>query len=181
MGVIPWYYAIGSSENILNLLLEYNDRISIIFCHLLHMGKPGKPGISAVRTINHCLGSGHETMVCAICLSILLWIYDMARFPGGTFVSWWYLLRICSPVTDMQHSYNARYSTDDWHLAYMFSLVHFSVEVCAWEECFPILSAQGEIPASGSTHPSRWLPPSRENKIEQGWQGVTFQMHSPEN
>ena len=26
-----------------------------------------------VWTITHCLGLGHETMVCAVCLSILLW------------------------------------------------------------------------------------------------------------
>ena len=30
----------------------------------------------------------------------------------------------------MQHYYHARYPTDDWHLACMFSLVYFSVEVC---------------------------------------------------
>ena len=33
-------------------------------------------------------------------------------------------------VTDMQHYYHARYPTDNWHLAYMFSLVYFSVYVC---------------------------------------------------
>ena len=33
-------------------------------------------------------------------------------------------------VTDMQHYYHARYPTDDWHLACMFTLVYFSVEVC---------------------------------------------------
>ena len=30
---------------------------------------------SEVWTIAHCLGLGHETMVCAVCLSILLWRY----------------------------------------------------------------------------------------------------------
>ena len=29
-----------------------------------------------------------------------------------------------------QHYYHARYPTDDWHLAYMFSLVYFPVDVC---------------------------------------------------
>ena len=33
-------------------------------------------------------------------------------------------------VTDMHHYYYARYPTDYWHLAYMFSLVYFPVEVC---------------------------------------------------
>ena len=73
----------------------------------------------------HCLGLGYETMVCAVCLSIFLWIRDMARLLRGTFVSWWYLPRIWPSVTDMQHYYHARYPTDDWHLAYMFSLVYF--------------------------------------------------------
>ena len=85
---------------------------------------------SEVWTITHCLWLGHETMVSAVCLSIFLWICDMARLLRGTFVSWWYLSRIWPSVTDMQHYYHARYPTDDWHLAYMFSLVYFSVVVC---------------------------------------------------
>ena len=85
---------------------------------------------SEVWTSTHCLGLGHETMVCAVCFSIFLWIRDMARLLRGTFVSWWYLPRIWPSVTNMQHFYHARYPTDDWHLAYMFSLVYFSVEVC---------------------------------------------------
>ena len=111
---------------------------------------------SEVWTFTHCLGLGHETMVSAVCLSIFLWICDMAGLLRGTFVSWWYLPRIWPSVTDMQHYYHARYPTDDWHLAYMFSLVYFPSK-CVWKACFPILLAQGEIPASGSM-----LPPSRK-------------------
>ena len=85
---------------------------------------------SEVWTITHCLGLGHETMVCTVFLYIFLWICDMAGLLLGTFVSWWYLPRIWPSVTDMQHYYHARYPTDDWHLAYMFLLVYFSVEVC---------------------------------------------------
>ena len=85
---------------------------------------------SEVWTITNCLGLGHETMVSAVCLSIFLWIGDMAGLLLGTFVSWWYLPRIWPSVTDMQHYYHAWYLSDDWHLAYMFSLVYFSVEVC---------------------------------------------------
>ena len=85
---------------------------------------------SEVWTIIHCLGSGHETMVCTVCLSIFLWIRGMARLRCGTFVTWWYLPRIWPSVTDMQHNYHARYTIDDWHIAYMFSLVYFSAEVC---------------------------------------------------
>ena len=91
---------------------------------------------SEVLTITHCLGLGHETVVSAVCLSVFLWICDMAGLLHGTFVSWWYLPRIWPSVTDMQYYYYARYPTDDWHLEYMFSLVYFSVEVCL-EGVFP--------------------------------------------
>ena len=91
---------------------------------------------SELRTITHCLRLGHETMECVVCLSIFLWICDMAGLLHGTFVSWRYLPWIWPPVTDIQHYYHARYPTDDWHLAYMFLLVYFSVEVCL-EGMFP--------------------------------------------
>ena len=119
-----------------------------------------------VWTRTDCLGLGHETMVCAVCLSIFLWICDMAGLLRGTFGSWWCLPRIWPSVTDMQLFYHARYPTDDWHLAYMLSLVKKIPLKCAWQACFPILLALGEIPASGSMYPSRFLPLSRENKIE---------------
>ena len=40
----------------------------------------------------------------------------------------------------------------------------------AWKACFSILLAQGEIPASGSMHPSRWLsdPPREKTKSNRG-------------
>ena len=87
-------------------------------------------------TLTHCLGLGHERMACAVCLSLFLWICDMAGLLRRTFVSWWYLPWIWPPVTDMHHYWYARYPTDDWHLAYMFSLVYFSVKVCL-EGVFP--------------------------------------------
>ena len=80
---------------------------------------------SEVWSITHCLGLGHETLVCTVCLSMFLWICDIAGLLRWTFVSWWYLPRIWPSVTDMQHYYHARYPTDDWHLAYMFLLVCF--------------------------------------------------------
>ena len=118
-------------------------------------------------TITNCLGLGHETMVSAVCVTIFLWICYMAGLLRGAFVSWWYLPRIWPPVTDMQYYYHARYPTDDWHLAYMFSLVYFPSK-CVWKACLPILLAHGEIPASGSRPPSRWLPLHEKYKIEQG-------------
>ena len=87
----------------------------------------------------------HETMVCALCLSIFLWIRYMARLLRATFVSWWYLPQIWPSVTDMQHYYHASYPTDDWHLAYMFFTCIFFPSMCVWKACFPILLAQGEV------------------------------------
>ena len=113
---------------------------------------------------------GHETMVCAVCLSVFLWICDMAGLLRGTFVSWWYLPRIWPSVTDMQLYYLAKYPTDDWHLAYMFSLAYFSDEVCL-VGVFPHSVSTRQIPASGSLHPSHWLPPLEKTQFEQGWPG----------
>ena len=109
------------------------------------MVEGSKSTSSPLTSITHCLGLGHETMVCAVCLSIFLWICDMAGLLCGTFVSLWYLPQIWPSVTDMQHYYHARYPTDDWHLAYMFLVVYFSVEVCL----------EGVSPHSVST---RWDP-----------------------
>ena len=125
---------------------------------------------SEVWTITHCLGLGHETMVCVVCLSIFSWICDMVGLLRGTFVSWWYLPRIWPSVTDMQHYYHARYPTDDWHLAYMFLLVYCSVEVCL-EGVFPHFVSTRRDPSVRVVYAPLALPPSlsRENKIEQGW------------
>ena len=44
--------------------------------------------------ISHCLGLGHETMVCVVCLTTFLWRHQMETFPA--------LLALCvgnSPVT----------------------------------------------------------------------------------
>ena len=129
---------------------------------------------SEVWTITHCLGLSHETMVCSACLSIFLWICDMAGLLRATFVPWWYLPWIWPSVTDMQHYYHARYPTDDWHPAYMFLLVYFPSK-CAWKACFPILLAPGEISASGSMHPSRCHhPPPPPLARKQNRTGVTW-------
>ena len=122
---------------------------------------------SEVWTITHCLGLGHETMVCAVCLFVFLWIYDMAGLLRGTFVSWWYMPRIWPSVTDMQHYYHARYPTDDWHLAYMFSLVYFSVEMCL--VCvFPHSVSTRRDPCVRVYAHLTLAPTSRENKIRTG-------------
>ena len=107
------------------------------------------------------------------CLKKLLFCLRVMILLCGTFVSWWNLPRIWPSVIDMQHYYHARYPTDDWHLAYMFSLVYFSVEVCL----------EGVFPHSVSTRrdPPPLLPhagfpltkkqqqqKTKQNKIEQG-------------
>ena len=122
---------------------------------------------SEVWTVTHCLGLGHETMVCAVCFSIFLWIRDMAGLLRGTFVSWWYLPRIWPSVTNMQHFYHARYPTDDWHLAYMFSLVYFSVEVCL-VGLYPHSVSTWREPCVRVCVPLTLAPPLWENKCEQG-------------
>ena len=82
----------------------------------------------------------------------------------------WYLPRIWPSVTDMQLYYHARYPTNDWHLAYMFSLVYFSVEVCQ----------EGVLPHSVSTRrdpcvrvyaPLTLAPPHEKTKTKsnRGW------------
>ena len=98
-----------------------------------------------------------------------LWSCDMAGY-GRTFVFWWYLPRIWPPVTDMQHYYHARYPTDDWHLACMFSLVYFSVEVCL-VGVFPHSVSIWSDPCVRACVPLMNCPaptPSRENNIVQG-------------
>ena len=98
-----------------------------------------------------------------VCPSIFLWICDMAGLLRGTFVSWWYLPRFWPSVTDMQHYNHARYPTDDWHLACMFSPGYFlSVEVylvgvlphsvsTSWDPCVRVYE------------PLTLASPSREN------------------
>ena len=125
---------------------------------------------SEVWPICHCLQFGHETMVCAVCLCIFLWICDMTGLLWGAFVSWWFLPQIWFLVTDRQYCYIARYPTDDWHLANMFSYIYFSVVVCL-EVWIIIPLAHGQDLVSALTHPSHWHLPSQENKPSlEGWE-----------
>ena len=76
-----------------------------------------------------------------------------------------------SSVTDMQHYCHARYTTEDLHLAYMFLLVYFSVKVYL-EGVFPHSVSTRRDPCGRVYAPLTPAPPSRENKIEQGWPGT---------
>ena len=91
----------------------------------------------------------------------------MARLLRGTFVSWWYLTRIWPSVTNMQYNYHARYPTDDWHLAYMFSLVYFSVDVCL-VGLFPHSVSIRRYPRVRVRAPHTLASPSRENNNRTG-------------
>ena len=67
-----------------------------------------------------------------------------------------------------KHYYHARYHTDDWHLACMFSLVYFSVEVYL-VGVFPHSVSIWSDPCARACVPlMNWHPPSRENNIVQG-------------
>ena len=135
---------------------------------------------SEVWTITHCLGWGHETMMCAVCLSIFLWMCDMAELLRGAFVPWWYLPRIWPSVTAVQHYYHARYPTEDWHICFHW---YSFPSKCVWKACFPILLAQGEIPASEYMYPLRCPPPPppppppphKKKKSKRGWPGSPLQ------
>ena len=114
---------------------------------------------------------GHETMVCVVCLSIFLWIRDMAKLLRRKFVSWWYLPRIWPSVTDIQHYYHARYPIDNWHLAYMFSLVYFSVDVCL-VGVFPHSISTRRDPCLRVCAPVTLASPlTRKQKSNWGWPG----------
>ena len=97
-----------------------------------------------------------------------LYRYLLARMP--ILITWMYLPRSWPSVTDMQHYYHARYHADDWHLAYMFSLVYVSVEVCL----------EGVFPHSVNTRQDSWVrvyappphagsPLTKTTKSNRGW------------
>ena len=113
-----------------------------------------------------------ETMLVKGVPGTILWSCDMAGLLRGTFVFWWYLPRIWPPppppVTDMQHYYHARYPTDDWHVACMFSLVYFSVEVCLVGVFPNSVSILSDPRVRACVSLMNWSPPSRENNIVQG-------------
>ena len=55
---------------------------------------------SEVWTITHCLGLGHETMVCAVCLFVFLWARVCINETN--------VLSMCSVHIDRQHMYYCR-------------------------------------------------------------------------
>ena len=113
----------------------------------------------------HCLWLGHEQWYA---LHVSLYSYEFVIWPdcvvghscpGG----------ICpetGPVTDMQHYCHTRYLTYYWHLAYMFSLVYFSVDVCL-VGVFPHSARTRRDPCVMVCAPLILASPSRENKKNQ--------------
>ena len=137
----------------------------------------------AIQHNNSTTNRYHIAVQYVKCLKKLLFSLCVMILLCGTFVSWWYLPRIWPYVTDMQHYYHARYSTDDWHLAYMFSLVYFSVEVCL-VGVFPnsVSTRRDPCVRVNAPPPSHWLPPSRKNnnnnnnkKSNRGWPSSPLQ------
>ena len=105
-------------------LVLMNERI-----YVLHLIVIIKSEVSAFP-IDHCLGIGHETMVCAACFYIFLWNCDMIGLLRETNV-----LVAFAPNLVLCHWHVAllsfaRNPTDEWHLAAIFSLRYFSVVVC---------------------------------------------------
>ena len=70
----------------------------------------------------------------------------------------------------MQHYYHARYPTDDWHLAHMFSLVYFSVEVCL-VGMFPHYVSTRRDPCVKVDAPLTLASPLTRKKSNRGWPG----------
>ena len=60
---------------------------------------------SDMWNVSYCLGLNYETMICAVCFAIFLWICDMARLLRTTCNVLTFLLWIFPPVTDIQHDY----------------------------------------------------------------------------
>ena len=78
-------------------------------------------------------------------------------------------LYIWPSVTDMQHFYHARYPTDDWLIAYIFSLVYFSVEVCL-EGMFPHSFSTKRDPCVRVYSPLTLASPlTKKTKSNRGW------------
>ena len=101
----------------------------------------------------------HHGMVCAVCLTMFLWICDMTRLLRGTF----HVLVVFAPnlvllSLGMQHHYFARYPTDEWHLANVFSLVYFSVVVCLRGLYHHILLATARALCQGQCTPHARFP-----------------------
>ena len=108
-------------------------------------------------------------------------LYIFTKLWYGRIASWdirvlVVFARIWPPVTDMQHYYHARYPTDDWHLACMFSLVYFSVEVCL-VGVFPHAVSIWSDPCVRACVPfMNWRPPPHEKTISyKGWPGSTLE------
>ena len=103
------------------------ERIYTLSCYHHQIGSMNCHPLFGVRSWNN----GVRFMSLFILMN--LWYGQIAWRDNRV---WWYLPRSWPSVTDMQHYYHASYRTDDWHLAYTYSLVYFSVEVCL-EGVFP--------------------------------------------
>ena len=65
---------------------------------------------------------------------------------------------LCYTLQLLPHGYG-------WSIYSIYVFIGIFFRQSVWKACFPILLAQGETPASGFMHPSRWLPSSRKNRV----------------
>ena len=81
---------------------------------------------SEVWTSNHCLGLGHETMVCTVCLSIFLWILLMEDIHLTLLIPWFSLRMNIKPciITRLSYGYIMVSSAPLPFIWPCFSVVH---------------------------------------------------------
>ena len=87
---------------------------------------------------------------------LLLWV-DRYRAPPSGYLSF-YRPYVSVTFATMQHHYFARYPTDEWHLANVFSLVYFSVVVCLRGLYHHILLATARALCQGQCTPHARFP-----------------------
>ena len=126
---------------------------------------------SEVWTTTHCLGLGHETMVCAVCLfsyEFVIWLDCFVGHlcPGGICPESGPLSLTCRITTLL----GTLLMIDT--LAYIFSLVYFSVEVCL-VGVFPHSVSTWRDPCVRVYVPLTWLhpPPPHDKSKSKGWPG----------
>ena len=143
------------------------DNIYTLFYYHHQIGSMNYYPLFRVRSWNN----GARCMSLYILMN--LWY---GRIASWAFVSWWYLPRIWPSVTDMQHYYHARYPADDWHLAYMFSLVYFSIEVCL-EGVFPHFVSTRRDSCARVYAPLTLAPPPPPSRKKQNRTGGDPALH----
>ena len=138
------------------------ENIYTLFYHHHQMGSMNYYPLFKVRSWNN----GVRCMSFYILMN--LWYGRIASWDSLVLVVFAPNLALCHWNAASLH-YHARYPTEDWHLAYMFSLVYFSIEVCL-EGMFSHSVSTKRDPCVRVYSPLTLASPPHEkqNKIEQG-------------